>query len=127
MRRYLAVCFLLAGSLITTACGGGNSSPPALQAPSLGSGTVLVTVIDVTTSRPLAGITVTQSLEYDDTTQQPVDVVTTQNTGTNGNTSFAVVPNVLNCFSIPITPTYGFIRVVDCSVPVPSQLTLDHV
>ena len=127
MRRYLAVCFLLLGPLITTACGGVNSSPSITPPLLTSANTVRVTVINPYTSRPVAGATVTQSLDYNVNTHQPVNVIATQNTDSSGNTTFAIVPNVLNCFSTPITPTFGLTYALDCSVPVPSQVTLNQI
>lgn len=127
MRRFLVACAVWVIPLVATGCGGGSVSPVVPATPKLATSTVLVTVINPFTSTPVAGITVTQSLEFDDTTQQPVNVIATQNTDSSGNTTFAVVPNVLNCFSILITPTHGFIRAVDCSFPVPGQVTLNKI
>ena len=86
-----------------------------------------MTVVNPFTSSPVAGAAVTQSLDFNDNTQQPVNVIATQNTDSSGNTTFAVVPNTLNCFSIPITPTFGLTHALDCSVPVPSQVTLNQI
>ena len=126
MRHFLMVCVVSAIPFVAGGCGGGgvNSTNPL---PKLGSGTVRVTVINPFTSTGVAGATVTQSLDYNNVTQQPINVVTTQVTDASGNTTFNIVPNSENCFTIPITPTYGLIRAVDCSFPVESQVTLNQI
>jgi hypothetical protein len=127
MRRYLAVCLLLLGSLITAACQGGSTPSTALAT------TVTSNVTQVHVEQPLQGfipkpgITVTQSTDYNDTTQQPVNVITTQVTDSNGNATFTQVPNQQNCFSIAITPTYGITRAVDCTFPADNYVTLNYI
>ena len=128
MRRLLMACVALIIPLVAPGCGGGSGvnvnpvTPPAVK---LATSTVLVTVVNPFTSSRVAGATVTQSLDYDSNTQQPVNVVATQNTDSNGTTTFAAVTTSDNCFSTPITPTYGFIRTVDCNFPPLSQVTLN--
>ena len=128
MRRYLAICLLLVGSLITTACQSGTSPASTTPATLVASGVTQVHVEQPLQGFiPKVGITVTQSTDYNDATQQPVGVVTTQVTDSNGNTTFTQVPNQTNCFSIPITPTYGLIRAVDCTFPADNYVTLNWI
>ena len=128
MRRYVAMCFLLLGALIPTACGGGSATQTILPTTSLATSTVRVQVVAPFKGfAPVAGAAVTYSTDVNNNTGAPINVVATQTTDANGNTTFAINPNVNACFTTPITPTYGLLYAVDCNFPPESPVTLNKI